>query len=814
MLEIDENVLEGVTPTYDGKTPQKAATEQFTYTFKGWDPEIAPVAADVTYTATYTENERKYYITFWDYDYSDFLYECEVSYGETPVYAGETPTRSGYVFKGWSPEIVPATSDADYVATYARLYLITFVNWDDTVLQSSEVAAGETPVYSGETPTKAATAQYSYTFKGWEPEIVPVTRKATYKAVFEETVNEYTVTFVNEDGTELQSTKVPYGETPVYSGETPTKAGTAQYSYTFKGWTPEIVPVVADAIYTATYDETVNEYTITFVNWDGTELQSTKVAYGETPVYSGVTPTRPSSEQYNYSFAGWTPEIVPVVADATYTATFTEAVGEYTVRFVNDDGTELQSTKVPYGEMPKYEGETPTKAATAQFTYTFKGWTPEIVPVTADATYTATYTETVNEYTVRFVNDDGTELQSTKVPYGETPVYSGETPTKAADEQYSYTFKGWTPEIIPVTADATYTATYDETVNEYTVKFVNDDGTVLQESKVAYGETPVYSGETPTKAATAQYSYTFKDWTPEIVPVVADATYTATYDETPIPFVLNDTEIIVPAQSEYQLDFTGPKGLIWSSDNETVATVDENGKVFAKLYGTAVISVTDGEETLTCTVHVRFSDVLNEKDENGKQIYYFNPVYWAAENGITDGYKSGENIGKFGVGMSCQRKDVMIFLWRFMGKPTKDKNGNPYGDARDMFPDLGAYGPTSAANQAIAWGYKEGIVKGYGTGPNAGKFGPTDTIVRKDVMIMLYRVAGKPAVSGTLEWPDCEEFKQTSDTYKAILWGSQNGITKGYSSGEYAGTFGAKLECLREQIVTFLYRARNLIPRG
>ena len=105
-------------------------------------------------------------------------------------------------------------------------------------------------------------------------------------------------------------------------------------------------------------------------------------------------------------------------------------------------------------------------------------------------------------------------------------------------------------------------------------------------------------------------------------------------------------------------------------------------------------------------------------------------------------------------------------------------------------------------------------MKGYGTGPNAGKFGPTDTILRKDVMIMLYRVAGKPSVSGTLEWPDCQEFKPTSDTYKAILWGSQNGITKGYSSGEYAGTFGARLECLREQIVTFLYRARDLVPRG
>ena len=66
-------------------------------------------------------------------------------------------------------------------------------------------------------------------------------------------------------------------------------------------------------------------------------------------------------------------------------------------------------------------------------------------------------------------------------------------------------------------------------VNSYTIKFVNDDGTLLQEGLVDEGEMPVYEGQTPTKAATAQYTYTFDKWVPEIVAAVADATYTASY---------------------------------------------------------------------------------------------------------------------------------------------------------------------------------------------------------------------------------------------------------------------------------------------
>ena len=132
----------------------------------------------------------------------------------------------------------------------------------------------------------------------------------------------------------------------------------------------------------------------------------------------------------------------------------------YVITFVNWDGTELLTlTGVGVGTIPEYTGATPARPETAEFVYTFTGWTPKIVAATKDATYTATYSSTRKSYTITWLNDDGTLIDESMVEYGVTPTHAD--PTKEEDAEYTYTFAGWTPEVVTVTGDATYTATYD-----------------------------------------------------------------------------------------------------------------------------------------------------------------------------------------------------------------------------------------------------------------------------------------------------------------------------------------------------------------
>ena len=344
-----------------------------------------------------------------------------------------------------------------------KKYTITWKNYDGSVLEVDEnVLEGITPTYDGLTPVKASDAQYSYTFKGWTPEVAAVNGDATYTATYQEEIRKYTVTWKNYDGTVLKTDEnVPYGTTPSYSGEDPTKGSTAQYDYTFDGWTPEINAVSDNVTYTATFKEQIRKYTITWKNHDDSIIKTEEVTYGETPVYTGDEPIKASDAAHDYHFTGWTPSIVPVEGEATYTAVFEEQIRQYTITWKNHDGSLIKTEQVNYGDTPTYTGDIPTKDSTAKFAYVFDGWSPELVPVTGPAEYTATFHEEIRTYTITWKNYDDTVLEvDENVPYGTTPTYDGTRPYKPGLRGVTYTWRGWSPMVVPTGGDQTYTAVF------------------------------------------------------------------------------------------------------------------------------------------------------------------------------------------------------------------------------------------------------------------------------------------------------------------------------------------------------------------
>ena len=124
---------------------------------------------------------------------------------------------------------------------------------------------------------------------------------------------------------------------------------------------------------------------------------------------------------------------------------------------INLSETETAEYSIPYSVPSVGNGTTASSALIGMFASTggtFKG-TPEI---------NTTYYMYVPKYTVTWKNWNDDVLETDEnVAKGTTPTYDGATPTKAEDENYTYTFSGWSPEITAVTADVTYTAQFEET---------------------------------------------------------------------------------------------------------------------------------------------------------------------------------------------------------------------------------------------------------------------------------------------------------------------------------------------------------------
>ena len=358
----------------------------------------------------------------------------------------------------------------------------------------------------------------------------------------------YTIRFLNYDGSELQSLQVPEGNMPAYTGATPTKPEDETYTYEFIGWSPEIVTAAANTDYIAQFRATekiiipdTTYYTITFMDWNGIVLQSLQVPEGEMPVYNGTTPTKPEDENFTYEFSGWLPTIVAATANVTYIAqyTATKKAVYYTVTFMDWDGTELLVEQVEEGHDAVGPATTPTREG-----YNFTGWSKPITNITSNLIVIAQY-ELIPQpvyYTIRFLNYDGTELQSSQVLEGEMPIYNGATPTKPEDDNYTYEFNDWSPAIVAATADADYTAQFTATpkpqpADPITVRlYPGEWQTVYLYAWTGTGENPcgAWPGTAVTKDAEGWWTYTFDQSIQEVNIIWNNGAGYQTYDITSV----------------------------------------------------------------------------------------------------------------------------------------------------------------------------------------------------------------------------------------------------------------------------------------
>ena len=404
-------------------------------------------------------------------------------------------------------------------------YNIKFVDYDNTLLLELTLNEGEMPVYSLENPSRENTAQYTYTFLGWDKFFEPATEDLTYKAVYLERVNVYNVKFVDDDGTVLQEMDLQYGQMPEYTLKNPLKESNVQYTYHFDGWDKEVEAVSEDTTYTAVYSTVTNAYKVSFLDLQGNVLYENNFEYGTTPSYSGVEPTLEGNAQYSYLFSGWDKEVTPVTGNIIYRPQFEQVVNEYTITFLDSSNQVLQETSVPYGTIPIFSGTLPNVPGNdAQYSYE-AAWDKEVVAVIGDATYKFVVNQTVNKYTVKFVNEDGSLLSEKEYEYGQTPVYDLETPVKENTVEYGYEFLNWDKEIETVVGDVTYKAVFKATKAKYLVTFLDEAGNELQSSLVEYGVVPTYTGEAPLPDSDVQFTYS-GEWDKEFAVVEGETTYT------------------------------------------------------------------------------------------------------------------------------------------------------------------------------------------------------------------------------------------------------------------------------------------------
>ena len=252
---------------------------------------------------------------------------------------------------------------------------------------------------------------------------------------------------------------------------------TAQYEYTFTGWSSNSGTITAEETITANFNRVTNSYTVTFYDENKTTVLDTLTdEYGTSIIYSGEEPTKLADNTYTYSFECWETadgeeyELSgkTITSDLALYARYSATYIEYDIADIpaqveiRKGGEELTSSDtLHYGDVVEI-----TYTVTPHYNMTeFEVAGASLLAIHANK-YMVTgdlaviYSEEIQTFTVQWLNYDGTVLETDKVAYGSIPEYNGETPVRESIDKYVYTFTGWSPNITAITSLTSYVAQY------------------------------------------------------------------------------------------------------------------------------------------------------------------------------------------------------------------------------------------------------------------------------------------------------------------------------------------------------------------
>ena len=172
---------------------------------------------------------------------------------------------------------------------------------------------------------------------------------------------------------------------------------------------------------------------------------------------------------------------------------------------------------------------------------------------------------------------------------------------------------------------------------------------------------------------------------------------------------------------------------------------------------------------------------INPFTDVAATAYYYEPVLWAVEEGIT----TGRSATTFAPNDTCTEANILTFLWRAYGEPAPKAAENPFGAAVNT----GSY-----YYNAALWAYEQGMID--------ETFNPNTACTRAQAVYFMWVAAGSPDDAAASSFTDVAADASYAD---AVNWAVAQGVT----TGRTASTFAPDDTCTRGNIVTFLHRGAN-----